>query len=284
MKSNPVFVILFAISICLSSCNLSVKKQADPPVARVFDKYLYTSDLKDAIPENAGKSDSITLAKRYINTWVKDQLLLHRAEEVLSDEQKDFEKQIEEYRKSLLIYSYEQKLLQQKLDTIVSDSEIQDYYDSNANNFLLNQEVIKATFIKIPLNISGTDKVRRWSRSNDSADVNQLEKFCINYADKYDNFNNQWVYFSRLKEEMPLKIDQPSRYFRYNQNIETTDSSFRYFLHITAMKGEGEIAPLEMVNEDIRSIILNKRKIEFFQSLETRLFNEGLSRNQFEIY
>jgi len=284
MSSYRLPAISIILALLLASCSLFERKQGDTAVARVYDKYFYRSELREMIPESASADDSITLAKRYINTWIKDQLLLHRAEEALSDEQKDFDKQIEEYRKSLLIFSYRQKLLQQKLDTIVSDSSILNYYENNANNFVLNQVVVKATFVKVPLNMNGIDDVRRWSRSNDSTDIDKLEKFCINYAEKYDNFSNQWVYFSRLKEEMPLKIDQPARYLRYNQNIETSDSSFRYFLHITDMKSEGEVVPLEMVSDNIRSIILNKRKIEFFQSLETRLFNEGLSRNQFEIY
>lgn len=284
MKITPSVVLLTAAMLLATSCSLLNRKKDDTPVARVFDKYLYAGDLEDAIPRNVSESDSITLAKRYINTWVKDQLLLHYAEQALSEEQMDFEKQIEEYRKSLLIYSYRQKLLQQKLDTVVSESEINSYYENNSNNFMLSQEVVKATFVKVPLNLTGVDDVRRWSRSTDPADAEKLEKFCINYADKYDNFNNKWIYFSRLKEEMPLKIDQPSRFLKYNQNIETSDSSFRYFLHVSEMKSEGEIAPLEMVKDDIRSILLNKRKIEFFQSLETRIFNEGQSKNQFEIY
>ena len=81
-----------------------------------------------------------------------------------------------------------------------------------------------------------------------------------------------------------MQISQPSRYLRYNKNIDASDSLYRFFLHISDHLSEGEVAPLEMVTDDISNIILNKRKIEFFQDLDTRVYNDGISRNQFEIY
>ncbi len=81
-----------------------------------------------------------------------------------------------------------------------------------------------------------------------------------------------------------MQISQPSRYLTYNKNIETTDSLYRYFLHVADHLPEGEVAPIEMVSDDITNIIMNKRKIEFFQDLEQRVYNDGVSRNQFEIY
>ena len=47
---------------------------------------------------------------------------------------------------------------------------------------------------------------------------------------------------------------------------------------------EVEVAPIEMVTDDITNIIMNKRKIEFFQDLEHLVYSDGVSRNQFEIY
>ena len=253
-------------------------------MARVFEQYLYPSDLDDAVPDGTSSQDSMILAKRFVDTWVKDQLMLNRAEQSLTEEQKDFNKQIAEYHRSLLIYSYRQKLLQQKLDTVVSGEEIQDYYDENTNNFLLGQDVIKGTFIKVPQTSPRQEELRSWSRSNGEDDLDQMEKYCISYAEKYSDFNGAWVYFSSIKPQLPMTISQPSRYLRYNRNIETTDSLYRYFLHVSDHLPEGEVAPLEMVSDDISSIILNKRKIEFFQDLDQRVYNDGVTRNQFEIY
>ena len=268
----------------MSGCSILDGNNHEDPVARVFEGYLYPSDISDAIPAGTSSQDSAVLAKRYVDTWVKDELMLHRAEQALTDEQKDFEKQIAEYPRALLIFSYRQKLLQQKLDTIVRESKVQSYYQENINNFLLGQNVIKGTFIKVPLTAPRIDELRGWSRSNGEDDLDQIEKYCISYADKYSDFNDTWVYFSSIKMQLPMQISQPSSYLRYNRNIETTDSQYRYFLHVSNHLPEGEVAPIEMVSDDITNIILNKRKIEFFQDLEQMVYNDGVTRNQFDIY
>jgi len=281
IRSLPVIITLVLLT---TGCSILENNNHEDPVARVFERYLYPSDISDAIPVGTTSQDSAVLAKRYVDTWVKDQLMLHRAEQALTDEQKDFEKQIAEYHKSLLIFSYRQKLLQLKLDTIVRNSELESYYQENTNNFLLGQSVIKGTFIKVSLSAPRIDELRGWSRSNGEDDLDQIEKYCISYAEKFSDFNDTWVYFSSIKMQLPMKISQPSRYLRYNRNIETTDSLYRYFLHVSEHLPESEVAPIEMVADDITNILLNKRKIEFFQDLEYRVYNDGVTRNQFEIY
>jgi len=281
---NKYWIFVFLWVLAGYGCNLINGNNHEVPVARVFEQYLYPSDLADAIPDGTSSNDSMILAKRYVDTWVKDQLMMNRAEQALTEEQKDFQKQIAEYHRSLLIYSYRQKLLQQKLDTVVTQDEIQSYYQENTNNFLLGQDVIKGTFIKVPLTSPRLEELRGWSRSNKEDDLDQMEKYCISYAAKYSDFNNTWIYFSSIKPQLPMTISQPSRYLRYNRNIETTDSLYRYFLHVSDHLPEGEVAPLDMVSEDISSIILNKRKIEFFQDLEQRVYNDGVTRKQFEIF
>lgn len=268
----------------LASCELLKKEEADELVARAFDKYLYRSDLVDAIPEGSSEADSITLARRYIETWIRNQLMLDRAELALSSEQKDFDKKIEEYRSSLLIYSYRQKLLVQKMDTVIHNAEIAAYYEANISNFILSQDIVKSTFVKVPLSAPNIASVRNWSRSGTPEALDQLEKYCLNYADKFDTFNDSWIYFSTIQEKIPLAITQAGRFLRYNKNIETSDSLYHYFVHISEHLTEGEITPMELIREDIRSILLNKRKIEFYQDLESQVYNEGLNRNQFEIY
>ena len=286
LKTYLIIIIagVFISSTVLFSCNYVGTNGNDHPVARVFDKYLYWSDINEAIPDGSSEQDSIIISRNYIDTWIRNQLMLTKAEEALSDEQKDVEKKIEEYRSSLLIYSYRQKLLQQKMDTLVTDSEILSYYESNIDNFILSEEIVNAIFVKVPLSAPNISSVRSWTKSGSIDDLDHLEKYSINYAEKFDVFNNSWIYFRTLMEQVPLDIQQPGRYLRYNRNIETNDSQFHYFVHIYDYKPEGDTTPLELIRENIKSILLNKRKIEFYNNLEKQVYNEGANRNQFEIY
>ncbi len=282
---NHIHTILVSfIFIGLTSCGLIEPEKTDQPVARAYGKYLYRSDLLEIIPEGTSSQDSAIIARNYIDTWVRTRLMLNKAEEALSDDQKNVNKKIEEYRSSLLIYSYRQKLLSQKMDTLINDKEIIDYYENNIDNFILASEIVKAVFVKIPLVAPNINNLRNWIRSGTVDDLDKLEKYSIIYAEKFDIFDNSWVYFNKLMKQVPLTISQPDRFLRYNKNIETSDSQFHYFVHISDHKSEGEAIPLELIRDDIKSILLNKRKIEFYNDLEKKVYNEGANRNLFEIY
>jgi len=282
MRSIISIIALFAIIV--QGCSLFTEKETEEPVARVFEHYLYPSDLEKVIPSGTNSQDSMLLAKRYTETWVKDKLMQRRAEESLTEEQMDFESQIEEYHRSLIIYTYRQNLLQQKMDTVVSEREINSYYEENSKNFVLDQNVIKGTFIKVPLSAPNLDQLRRWSWNNREQDLDQLEKYCISYAEKYNDFNDTWIDFLTIKNQLPIRISDPVRYLNSYRNIEASDSLFRYLVHISDHLTEGEVAPVELVTEDITNIILNKRKFKFIDDLENRVYSEGVSKNQFEIY
>ncbi len=273
-----------AFLLALSACSFWERSPREEPVARAFNQYLYPSDLSEAIPGVTNPGDSAILAQRYVDTWIKEQLMAQRAEQALSEEQKDFTRQIAEYHRSLLIFTYRQMLLLQKIDTIVPGSQVEAYYQQNLNNFLLGQDVIRGSFVKLPLDAPGLQEVRGWSRANTPEALDELEKYCLNYAEKFSDFNDHWVYFSELSKQIPLQVSQPSSYLRYNRNIETTDSLYRYLLHVEEHLPAGQVAPVEVVRKDIENILLNKRKIEFFHDLEKQVYNEGVNRNQFEIY
>lgn len=282
-----MFKIYLYLSLALlfaTSCSLWEDKTNEKPVARVFEYYLYPSDLDEIIPLGTSPQDSVLLAKRYIDNWVKGQLMQRRAEQSLTEEQMDFERQIEEYHRSLLIYNYKQLLVAQKLDTIILQSEMEAYYQENSSNFLLTEDVIKGTFVKVPLSAPRMYEVRSWSWNNRPEDLDELEKYCLSYADKFSNFNDTWILFSTIREQLPFQIPDPSRYLQNRRNMERNDSQYRYFLHITDHLTVGEAAPMEMVAEDISNIILNKRKFELLQELENRVYSDGVSKNQFEIF
>lgn len=282
---NHIYTILGSlVLIGLTSCGLIESEKSDQHVARACGKYLYRSDLLEIMPEGTKSQDSAIIARNYIDRWVRTQLMLNKAEEALTDDQKNVNKKIEEYRSSLLIYSYRQKLLLQKMDTLISEEEINDYYENNIDNFILANEIVKAVFIKVPLTAPNIDDLRNWMRSGTVDDLDKLEKYSIIYAEKFDTFDNSWIYFNTLLKQVPITIRQPDRYLRYNKNIETSDSLFHYFVHISDHKPEGELMPLDLIRNDIKSILLNKSKIEFYNDLEKKVYNEGVNRNLFEIY
>jgi len=272
-------LMLVVLSGCKEEDNTSKK-----PIAKIHEKNLYLSDVESVIPNGKSKEDSAMIAENYIRNWIKKQLLLKKAEQNLSEDNKDIQKQIEEYRSSLLIYRYQQQLIDQKIDTTVSEDEISSYYKKNTSNFTLDENLVRVLYIELPKNSPNISNVKKWITSDDSEHINKLENYCYQYAKKFDDFNNDWIVFKNLINNIPLDINNPQRFLQYNQTIEHSDSLFNYFIKINEYKLKGTPAPISYVRDKIKSVILNKRKHHLLEKLEKDLYNEALNRNEFIIY
>lgn len=277
-------LILVVIVLLSNACKEKNVNNEDVILAQVHNKQLYQSDLKSLFNPNITNEDSIIIAKNYINDWIKKQLMLQKAEMYLSDESKDIEKQIEDYRSSLLIFKYKQELINQKLDTIVTDEEIENYYNKYSANFILDNNIVKALFLKVSKEAPEIEKVRWWYKSTSTENQSRLEDYCYQYATKFDNFNDKWIPFNNILLETPVNIDDQERFLRYNKYIETEDDLFYYFVKINEYKLKSSVQPLEYAKSKIKSILLNKRKLAFIDELENTVYNEALNHNEFIIY
>ncbi len=280
----PLFLAgLFLFSGTLSCRQLETRTR-EKSLARVLEQNLYPSDIKDIFPSNVSTEDSLLILQNYVDKWVKKQLILQKAELNLTEEQKDVRQQIEEYRSSLLIYKYEQNLILQKLDTLISDAEIESYYVENPSNFNLDRHIVKALFIQLPLDAPDLWRVRQMYRSDREEDFKELESYCYQYGVKYDYFDDQWIPFTTITRALPNEIRNPDSFLRWNRYIEQQDSAYRYMVNLRQYNLAGTVAPLPYVEQKIRSIILNKRKVQFIRDLENNIYKDALNKGSFTIY
>jgi len=280
-------LLAIAALLIMSTACQDQQKKAKKPIAKIHDQYLYLSDLQNVIPDDKSEEDSTLIAKNYINEWIKRQLLLNKAEENLDPETKDIQKQIENYRASLLIYRYQQQLIDQKLDTAVSEQEIKSYYEQNSSNFILDKNLAKVLYIKLAENSPNMEKVRDWYRSNDEEDQTRLKDYCYQYAEKFDDFNNEWIDFNTLIKNIPYSLKvSVGRFLKVRKFLEVKDNenSVYHFVRINDYQLKGTRAPLSYVEDRIRSIIINKRKHQLLEKLESDIYNEAMNHNEFVIY
>ncbi|MFI5164168.1 MAG: peptidyl-prolyl cis-trans isomerase [Bacteroidia bacterium] len=273
------------MSLCLFSCKGDPSQQHNErPVARAGDAYLYPSDLKGSAPRNTDKKDSAEIVRKYINNWVHETLLLQHAEKNLPDDKKIFEKRVEDYRKSLITYEYESELVKQKLDTIVSDDEIEKYYNVNKSNFELKDNIIKVIYVKVRKTAPKMDKVKDWYRSANQKDKDALASYCYQYAENFFLDDTNWLLFDDVLKEIPMKLYDKEAFLQNNRHIETEDSTHYYFVNIKGFMTKNSISPLSFEKENIRSIILNKRKVELIKKMREDVYNDGVKNKTVEIY
>lgn len=276
---------VFLVSM-VSSCNLIPKKgtKKGTPIARVYQKNLYMEDLKGVIPAGTSTIDSIEMTAAYINNWVRQELLLKQAEDNISEANRDFSEQIEQYRNSLIIYAYESELVKQKLDTVVPMSEIEDYYKKNQNNFYLRENIVQASYVIIGKNSPIVPKVKSLLISTRDADKEKLQTLCQENDADYRINDGTWMSFADLSRKIPLSVDDQEDFLSKNKYYEVKDSTTIYFVAITAYKSKESISPLNFEIVNIRTILLNKRKAELLKRMEDDLISDAVKRNNYEIF
>lgn len=277
-------IIYFILLFLMISCNYIKKEAGEKPIARVHDLYLYPSEIADQIPSGISSDDSLRIARSIISEWVKDKLLLKKAEQFLAGSDYNIGKQLEDYRASLLTFKYKQEVLSQKLDTVVKDNEIINYFMENSSNYLLNTDVVRLTYIKIQSTTPKLLRLKDLYKSEKDEDLAELEQYCIEHADKFIIQSPEWYRFWDFIQQTPFKNHPDGRDLLNKQNIESMDSSYHYFIHIIEHIPEKKIAPIEMVTGDIKSVLINKRRITLLQELEGSVYKDGMSRNLAEIY
>jgi hypothetical protein len=106
----------------------------------------------------------------------------------------------------------------------------------------------------------------------------------MTYAKAYDRFNDQWVAADMVLKNTPIEITNQGKFLEKNAFIESTDKVYYYLVYIRDYRLEGEVSPVEYVQNDIRNLILSKQKIEFLKQIEKDIYKEGLDKNKVILY
>jgi hypothetical protein len=275
--------------VLFSSCTWFEKKESPEnkeAVARVYNRYLFRSDIAGLVPAGASASDSASIVNNYINSWIRQNIVLHKAEEYLSANviSGEIEKKIADYRNSLITYLYEKELISQKLDTLVSDREIEEYYNNNQGNFELKDNIVKVLYLRLGKDAPKLNKVREWYKSDNPKDRTLLEDYCHQYALNFYLDDETWLQFDDLIKEIPIKTYDKEQFLKNNRFIEVADSSGYYFVNIKGFRIKDSLSPLSFEKENIRNLIINRRKVKLIEETEKKAYEEAVKNNGFEIY
>jgi hypothetical protein len=278
------FYLIFLVFGLLYGCSyFSKSSHGDVVVAKVGDKLLLRRELASALQGGITKPDSVNQSKDYIQRWIKQELMLRLAEENLTEDQKDVQRELDEYRTSLIIHRYQQQLISQKLDTVITSENIHQFYDLNPQQFILDQHIVKAIYIEVPKNVAKVDLLKRWMSTLDDKSRNELEKYSFQYATKFDYFNDQWIDLSIIRSRMPAGIINPDADLRRNSFIETYEGNKYYLAAIKDYRLIGDKAPFEFVKDRIANLILNDRKMQFIEELQKNIYQKAKRENLFKI-
>ena len=256
----------------------------DQPVARVGKENLYRSEIEGRIPGMMSPEDSAGFAERYIRLWAMDRLYADVAEKQLSKAELDVSAELESYRRSLLRYRYEQRYLNDRLDTLISDRQISDYYEAHEADFALREPLMKIRFVDIMKDSPDLDEILALMSSDGHGDLVRADSLARVSALRYFDNSGSWMSASDLARYFGISASEMLDAMDEDMIIIEPENRGDVLAAYVCDMVESGTAPLEYCTPVIRDIILSNRKHELLAALERDLLDEALDSKQFVIF
>ena len=278
MNKQQTFLIIAFLTFTVSCFN-SNNKQI---IASVNEKDLLLSEVLKEMPK--ATEDSTFFIERYMNLWIRKQLMIYHSEINLSSDLLNYEAQIADYRSSLLIYAYQQELINQNFDTSITSNEISDYYNQYREEFKLVKNIFMGRYIVVDKSAPKSKNLKKWYKSNKPDDIESLTDYCHQFAKEYYLSDSSWQYFSSINNKLPKFITEEEYFLENTKGVWFEDQQYRHYIYIKNYQIKGSISPLSLEREKIRNVLLNKNKIQYLKQLEDELYQNALALKKIKIY
>lgn len=276
---------LIILVLMFIGCSKTPQQDNTDAVARVNDVYLYESDLENLVPSGTSKNDSIAIVKDYINRWAMQQLLVNRAEKNINKtKQQELEELINQYKIDLYSKSYLEDLVMTKVDTLISDDEIKRYYEKNKNNFKASEPLIKLRYINL---IKGNTKlgiINNKLLNFSKKDQAELQKMAVQFKN-YALNDSIWVDVNQVYEKLPfINQENKQKFISPGMAYQFTYNNLIWLVKIKDVVEKNNNVPLQYIKPTIKQIILNNRKKDLINKIQTEITNDAIKDKDFEIF
>ena len=286
MTRKAGILLLLTVLAMLTSCEfISGIIHDDEVVARLGNRKLYKTELDAFIPNGVSAEDSTRLALQYINTWATEQLFSDIAQQQLSKEELDVNAELEDYRRSLLKYRYEQRYVNERLDTVVLSQEIDDYYHSHEDLFVLDVPIVKARFLDIMQDSPNLELIKDKMSSSKIEDLEMADSLAYSSALRYEDSSEKWVDMVTFARNFGTDYGTLLSKAGKDGFIEIPDERGDVKIaYICEMQRVGELAELDYCEDRIKDIIISTRKQTLLSDLERELLSDALDKETLIIY
>lgn len=279
-KAATLILLLF-----LASCNYFKPEAKPQSIARVNDAYLFKEDIKDLVPPGTSKEDSIIIVRNFIDRWASQKLMMSGAEMNLSAErQEEYNKLVRQYKIDLYTRGYIEEIVKTTIDTVISDAELQSYYNQNKENFKIDGTLVKLRYIHLskdhPKYANIKSKFFDYRKSD--------QKFWDTYGMQFKSFvlnDSVWVEMNQVYKKLPfITPENRDNYISQGKSIEKSDSLEVYLVKITNVLEKNQVSPYEYIWPTLQQVILNNRKLELIKKIEKEITDDAIKNKKYEIY
>ena len=291
IKGRRLLLFIFVISYIFYRCdfekynnNNSVETD-DEPIARVFDRYLYLSDLKKILPKKINKNDSILFSDQYIDNWIKRELIIREMVSKPSYALDEIEKKTMDYRHTLMVYEFKKMYVEKKLKTTTTNEEVREYYEKNKNEFILDQDVIKCLFLKLNKEEKNITAIENALRKYPQVSLSHIEDWAESRSVEASLDTSTWSSFKEVTQSIPFSENTDAdRFLKENSFVRVADNHFVYFVKVLDIKLKYSVGPLGYMEKRVIESILLKRKINLEKKAEEDIKINAKKKDYYEIY
>lgn len=277
---KKIIIIILGLSI-LNSCNLFEERRLSGTAAEYNGKTITLKQLQ-LLTTGLTPEDSTRVAEQYIRQWAIDLIEYDIAKDQTN---KTIESLVEDYRRSLYLHEYEERLVAQYMPRIIEDSVIQSFYDMHRNHLILPETIIQGILLVVRHDAPNIDELRKKIQHPDvEENIEWLEKFAYQYAVGYELFLDDWKNTNAVIVHIPLGVNELNKQLRTKRQIEVQDSVNTFILQVTDMHPEGAQMPLAYARKEIENILLHERQIEFLQREREALYNQAIKEGKLKLY
>ena len=278
MKTYPLFI---SITLLILSCSNINNDNSNDLIARAGENFLYQNDL----PSFSSRQDSLLRYKNFVELWAKEKLLYDLSLTNLSQSKKnELDLLIEKFKIDLYINSYKDLIVNSRIDSIVTNEEIESYYNANIDNFTLNETLLKYRYLKVPSDNININRIRRYIQRLSNDDRDFLDSLNFQFAELKVNDSVWFAERDVISSIEFINQTNKSNFMRVNRLYEIKDDQYINYFIVKDLLKSGNIPPLSYLYDRIKLNIINQRKIDLIENINREILNDALKSSKYEIY
>ena len=281
MRKEMKIVILAVLCCLLSACQLFEEKRKMGTVAEYNGKTITVEQI-EMLTAGLAPEDSSRIAQHYIRQWAIDLIEYDKAKDQTN---KNIEQLVEDYRRSLYLHEYEQKLIAQRMSRSVEDTLIQSFYNLHSDHLILSETILRGLLLVVPNEAPNLNDLRKKIQQPETEEnIEWIEKFAYQYAVGYELFLEEWRTMSEIIVLMPFEKDNLDTELKKKRQIEVQDTVNTYLLQVTKLSMKGDLKPLTYARKEIEDILLRQRQVEFLQNERNALYENAIELGKLKLY
>ncbi len=283
--NRPLFLGCLALALLCSACRPEAGNDLPPdkkPLAKVFNKTLYLAEVMEMVPDDASPEDSLLMLNALVEKWVRDNLMMQEAERNIPKDL-NIDQLVNEYRASLILHSYEQRISGENVDSVITEQELTAFYEKNKEQYQLQTAIARCYFIRVAKPVPQPDSLRKWWYSRKPADLTKMIAYSARHADEYLLVDTVWYRVEDIASELP-KGTLTQNNVSAGKEFVLSDDAFQYFFRALEVKSTEEIAPLSYIKDQATKFILHQRKAKLLENKKQELYEREIRRKNVKVY